>query len=302
MDLTLKRKIRPKRKSRFFFGDEKSAYPLLLLPFIWWGIFFVVAFVRAIFFSFTNVRVNLNNFNFVGLSQYMFLFQDEVFWLALRNTLIWTLVMTFANNGLGLLIAWLITKMRKGQKLFLALLFWPTLVSAVASSGITEMVFNSDSTGLINSIIVMFGGEPLSWYKDADLALFTLMIMPTLLGFSSQMMIYYVAIMGVPKDYLEAASIDGANSRQIFWAIYFPALRNALGYNLLLSIIGGIKILGPMQLITNGGPKNSTMTVILYMYQNINTNMSYACACGVVVLIIVLALTFVQMQMTKRRD
>ena len=208
--------------------------------------------------------------------------------------------MTLFNNGFGLLIAYLITKMKKGQKLFLTLLFWPTLVSAVISSDITKLVFSPSDSGIINSIIIFFGGEPLAWYNDPNLSLITLMILPMLLGFSTQMMIYYVAIKGINKDYIEAAKIDGASNFQIFKTIYFPLILKAFNYNVLLSIISGIRIIGPMQLVSNGGPLNSSMSIMLYMYNNMTTEMGYACSIGVVTTIIILILTYIQMKFTNK--
>lgn len=289
-----------KKKKKFFKNDEKIAYLLLLFPIIWWAIFFLYAFVRAIYFSFTDLTVDISQISSFGFFNYGRLFQDNVFGLAIRNTLIWTIVMTLFNNVFGLLIAYLITKMKKGQKLFLTLLFWPTLVSAVISSDITKLVFSPSDSGIINSIIIFFGGEPLAWYNDPNLSLITLMILPMLLGFSTQMMIYYVAIKGINKDYIEAAKIDGASNFQIFKTIYFPLILKAFNYNVLLSIISGIRIIGPMQLVSNGGPLNSSMSIMLYMYNNMTTEMGYACSIGVVTTIIILILTYIQMKFTNK--
>lgn len=208
--------LKTKKKRNFFKKDEKIAYALLAFPIFWWCIFFLYAFVKAIFFSFTDLGIDISMIHKISLDNYARLFTDEVFGIALRNTLIWTLATTFFNNLFGLLIAYLITKMKRGQKLFLTLLFWPTLVSAVISSDITKVIFSPSDTGIMNTIIQFFGGKPLAWYNDPKLSLITLMIIPTLLGFSTQMMIYYVAIKGINKDYLEAAKVDGASNFQIF--------------------------------------------------------------------------------------
>ena len=102
-----------KKKKKFFKNDEKIAYLLLLFPIIWWTIFFLYAFVRAIYFSFTDLTVDISQISSFGFFNYGRLFQDNVFGLAIRNTLIWTIVMTLFNNGFGLLIAYLITKIKK---------------------------------------------------------------------------------------------------------------------------------------------------------------------------------------------
>lgn len=291
--------LKTKKKRNFFKKDEKIAYALLAFPIFWWCIFFLYAFVKAIFFSFTDLGIDISMIHKISLDNYARLFTDEVFGIALRNTLIWTLATTFFNNLFGLLIAYLITKMKRGQKLFLTLLFWPTLVSAVISSDITKVIFSPSDTGIMNTIIQFFGGKPLAWYNDPKLSLITLMIIPTLLGFSTQMMIYYVAIKGINKDYLEAVKVDGASNFQIF-KFYLPLITKALNYNIVLSIIGGIRVIGPMQLVSNGGPNYSSTSVILYMYNNMTTEMGYACTIGVITTIVILILTFIQTKFTDK--
>lgn len=300
MEQTLAR-TRKHKKRKIFTKEAITAYILLAFPLVWWGIFFVLAFVRGVYFSFTDLTISINKISGFTLDQYTRLFQDEYFYQALGNTLIWTAVMTVANNGLGLLVAFFVSRIKRGQKVFLALLFWPSLVGAVISSNITMLVFNPSDTGLMNQIIAFFGGEPLAWYNDPDLSLLTLMILPALLGFSSQMLIYYVAIVGIPKTYVEAAIVDGASAWQIFGHIYIPSINQAFLYNCLLSIINGLKIIGPMQLITNGGPVNSSNTVMLYLYNSmIGGEMGYACAIGVVMLDIILILSAVQIFANKK--
>lgn len=293
-----------KKKRKFFKYDEKTAYALLSIPLIWWCIFFVFAFVRAIYFSFTDLTVDVTNINTFNLDNYIRLFKDQTFLKALLNTLIWTVAMTVFNNLFGLLIAFLVTKIKreKIQKLFLTLLFWPTLASAIISADITKLVFSPSDSGIMNTIIRFFGGESLYWYNDERLSLITLMIIPLLLGFSTQMMIYYVAIKGVDKSLVEAAKVEGASSKDIFLHVYVPSIMPSISYNLILSIIAGVKVIAPMQLVSNGGPLDSSMSIMLYMYQNTTTEMGYACTIGVVTLIIIMVLTFIQIKLTPKED
>ncbi len=284
-----------------------TAYLMLSLPIIWWGVFFLFAFIRAIYFSFTDLRFDESQISEYGFQNYVRLFSDETFGKAFANTMIWTVVMTLANNVIGLLVAFLIFRLTKGSKIFLALLFWPTLVSAVIGSEITKIIFNPGDSGVLNSIIIAMGGNPLGWYNDPNIALFTLMILPTLLGFSTQMMIYYVAFMGVPKSYVEAARLETKSNFKILWHVYVPLIKSALTYNLLISIVGNMKIMAPMQLVSvdgAGGPFDSTVTIMLYLYNKGITGyeMGYACAIGVIMLIVILILGVVQMKFTGKGE
>lgn len=298
----------PARRRRHLTRSGKetlTSYALLSLPILWWGIFFLFAFLRAVYFSFTDLRFDTELISTFNLDNYIRLFRDEVFGKALLNTLIWTVVTTLANNLLGLVIAFLIFKLTKGRKLFLTLLFWPTLVSAVVGAEITKLLFNPSDNGVINSIIRACGGNPLGWYNDPKMALFTLMILPTLLGFSTQMMIYYVAFTGVPKQYVEAAQLETDSNFAVLTRVYVPLIKNALSYNLLISLIGNLKVMAPMQLVSidgKGGPLNSTVTIMLYLYNKGITGyeMGYACAVGVVTLLIIMVLGITQLKVSGK--
>ena len=282
---------------------DMKAYGMLSFPMVWWGIFFLYAFIRAIYFSFTDLRFSVDKISTFNLDNYIRLFHDETFGKAIGNTAIWTVVMTIFNNVLGLLFAWLIFRMKKGRKLFLALLFWPTLVSAVVGAQVTKLLFNPSDSGVINSIIIACGGNPIGWYNDPKIALVTLMIVPSLLGFSTQLMIYYVALMGVPKSYAEAARLETNSQWTILGKVYLPLIRNAITYNMILSLIGNLKVIGPMQLVSEsgkGGPLDSTMTIMLYLYNKgiVGYEMGYACAIGVITLLIILILSGIQLKLT----
>lgn len=282
---------------------DMKAYGMLSFPMIWWGIFFLYAFIRAIYFSFTDLRFSVDKISTFNFDNYIRLFHDETFGKAIGNTAIWTVVMTIFNNVLGLLFAWLIFRMKKGRKLFLALLFWPTLVSAVVGAQVTKLLFNPSDSGVINSIIIACGGNPIGWYNDPKIALVTLMIVPSLLGFSTQMMIYYVALMSVPKSYAEAARLETNSQWTILGKVYLPLIRNAITYNMILSLIGNLKVIGPMQLVSEsgkGGPLDSTMTIMLYLYNKgiVGYEMGYACAIGVITLLIILILSGIQLKLT----
>ncbi len=282
---------------------DMKAYGMLSFPMVWWGIFFLYAFIRAIYFSFTDLRFSVDKISTFNFDNYIRLFHDETFGKAIGNTAIWTVVMTIFNNVLGLLFAWLIFRMKKGRKLFLALLFWPTLVSAVVGAQVTKLLFNPSDSGVINSIIIACGGNPIGWYNDPKIALVTLMIVPSLLGFSTQMMIYYVALMSVPKSYAEAARLETNSQWTILGKVYLPLIRNAITYNMILSLIGNLKVIGPMQLVSEsgkGGPLDSTMTIMLYLYNKgiVGYEMGYACAIGVITLLIILILSGIQLKLT----
>ena len=292
-----------KARKKHRFQNELKAYSLLGFPLAWWTLFFVVAFFTALFFSFTNVSLNklatgaeikftLDNYKRIfGFSWKKF---DKEFWSSLGVTIRWTLVMTLGNNLMGLLCAFLIHSLKRGKRFFLALLFWPSLVSGVVGSDVTKLVFDSGSNSLANKLIMAFGHEPIQWLTDEKCALISLMIMPFFFGFCTKMLIYYSSIIAIPNTYKEAATLDTDSHVKVFFHVTLPLMKNALILNLLLSIIDGFKILGPMQLITNGG--YGTNSSMLYIYNTAFEDGLFgrSCAYATILFLIILAFTLVQ--------
>ena len=282
--------------------EQRTAYALLGVPVIWWIIFFLIPFFMALYYSFTDLKLSPDKISQFGLFQYKKVLTDPIFWSSLKNTFIWTVFMMIGNNFFGLLLAVLVSKLIRGRKFFIALLFWPTLVSAVIGSSITQMVFSADKFGLANTIVGLFGGEPIAWLENPDYALWVLMIMPFFFGFSIKMIIFYAGIMSIPKQYYEVCELESDSKWHQFKYITFPLLKNALVLNLILSLIDGLKVLGPMQLVTNGGPDNSTMSALLYIYKlSFDTpNRGKGSAAAFILFIIILIFSLVQMKLSGK--
>lgn len=296
---SLNRSVGKKRR----FKNEIKAYSILGFPLAWWTLFFVVAFFSALFFSFTNVSlknlamgtpIKFTLDNYKNLFDVNFKKFDQQFWDSLGVTITWTVVMALGNNLMGLLCAFLISQLKYGKRFFLALLFWPSLVSGVVGSDVTKLVFGSDNNSLANKLIMAFGHEPVQWLTDEQTALISLMIMPFFLGFCTKMLIYYSSIIAIPGMYKEAALLETDSKFTIFRKVTLPLMKNALVLNLLLSIIDGFKILGPMQLVTKGG--YGTESTMLYIYTTAFEDGKFgrACAYATVLFAIILIFTFVQ--------
>lgn len=285
--------------------ETVRAYALMGIPLLWWCVFFIVPLIMALVFSFSDLRISIDQISRYGLFQYEKVLKDEDFWQAFSNTVVWTLVMMVGNNVFGLLMAVLISKLKHGKKLFIGLLFWPTLVSAVIGSSVTKQVMQADEYGLLNMLLGAFGVAPVAWLEKESTALFSLMIMPFLFGFSIKMLIYYSAILNIPKQYMEACELETDSGIEKFVHITFPLIRNALVLNLLLSLIDGLKVLGPMQLITDGGPDGATNSCVLYIYKlafDGGTQMGRAAAAAFILFAIILVVSLIQLLITNRKE
>lgn len=281
------------------YKNEITAYQLLGIPLIHWGIFFIFALFRALYISFTDWTL-LQSPSFVGFKNYIgVLFHDEVFKIAIKNTVIWTIVMTIGQNLFGFVVAYMLINIPKGEKFFTAALFWPTLVSAVIGADIQMYIFNPSPFGLMNTILGYFGIGPLAWFNDPKLSFITLMIYPFFLGFGVKMLIFLAGLKQIPKSFYEAAMLDGASSFNLLRYITLPLLKPIIFLNVILSTIDGFKILAPMQLITQGGPMYSTMSVVLELYNEgfEKYNMGYASAIAFILFSIILIVTLFQLKM-----
>lgn len=285
--------------------ETVRAYALMSVPLLWWGVFFVVPLIMALVFSFSNLRISIDKISEFGFFQYEKVLKDEEFWQAFKNTLVWTVTMMIGNNVFGLLMAVLVSKLKRFKKLFIGLLFWPTLVSAVIGSTVTKQVLQPNEYGLLNMLLGVFGIQPIAWLEQESTSLLGLMITPFLFGFCIKMLIYYNAILNIPKQYMEACELETDSGWLKFWYITFPLIRNALVLNLLLSLIDGLKVLGPMQLITNGGPDGATNSCVLYIYNlafNGGTHMGRAAAAAFILFAIILFISLIQLLITNRKE
>ena len=279
------------------YRNDLKCYLLLLVPICLFSVFFVYGFVRGFVFSLLNYDlrfVMLEGLQFVGFEHYAEVFRDKDFLNGLLHTTIWTVVMLIGNNGFGLLMAVCLMKLSRGRKFFLAGLYWPALVSAAITTQITLYVFNPTETGILNSFLSVFGIPPKDWLVNEDTALISLMVIPFFTGFSQKMIIFYAGLNGIPKTYYEAASLDTDSGVQIFGYITWPLLGPVVFLNVLISLIEGMKVIAPMQLIT---PHNDfTMSAIYAMYIDAfeNTNFSFAFAEGFVMFVIIMVLTVIQ--------
>lgn len=289
------------------YRKEFKAYLLIMLPLLWWGVFFIYAFFRAFYFSFTDLGLRVTEISAFTFDNYIQLFSSSSryfseFWNSMKVTMIWAFSMMFLNNFMGLLAAFLIDSLKRGKKLFLALLFWPSLVSAVVGSDIATTIFSGDEAGLANQIVMFFGGQPQQWFDQESTALIALMITPFFFGFCVKMLIYYASLISIPNIYKEVASLETTSKLKIFWNVTMPLMKNAIVLNMLLSLIDGFKILGPMQLVTNGGPNKSTQSIMLMIY-NLAFNsgkMGLASAAAFLLFIIIIIFTLIQMKISGK--
>lgn len=241
--------------------------------------------------SFTDYD-GLNTAKFVGLRNFVDMFtNDRYFWLSLRVTLKFALVQVPLKLGFALIVAILLSKGTRATGIYRLCFYVPSLVgSSVAVAMTWKVMWGVD--GVVNSLLEAVGMMPVNWLNNKGVTLYVLVLLGVW-QFGSIMLVFLGGIQGVPQTYHEAAVMDGANSWTRFWKITFPLLTPSLFYNLVTTIIGCMQAFGSAFLITQGGPRNTTLYYSLYLYNTafLDWEFGYACAMSWFMMVIITALT-----------
>lgn len=232
----------------------------------------------------------------VGLSNYTKAFKDPTFIRALENVFIYAGGVVPIQLVIALILALVVNGSLKGKGFFRTAYYIPTITSTVAVSVMFLFIFKTD--GLFNKFIALFGAKPILFFGNIHLALPTIMTMAIWSSVGMYMVIFLAGLQDIPSSLYEAASIDGADKNQSFWYITLPLLKQVIFFNLVVSIIGCLQVYDQAYVISggDGGPLDSTMTVVLYLVRTgfREFKMGYACAMAFILFIIIFALTMLQ--------
>ncbi|MBC3761092.1 sugar ABC transporter permease [Quadrisphaera sp. RL12-1S] len=278
-------------------------YVFILPAFAALGLYLVYPFFQTLVYSFANS----DSTAFIGFKNYQVLLSSPSFQTTLFNTFLWILIVPTFAIVFGLLIATLADRLRPtGEKLSKTLIFLPLAISAVGSVAIFRLIYNAGAatggqTGLLNAIVVAFGGDPIAWLQQSGFKLNSLLLMVILIwtqaGFA--MVLLSAAIKGVPTDTLEAARIDGAGEGKIFFSIVIPQIRGTLITVFITVLIGVLKTFDVVYVATNGG--FGTNIIALNFFQELYVNRNAGAAAAIVVLLMLVIVPFLVYQIRQFR-
>lgn len=279
-----------------------AAY-LFLTPFM---IFFVIFVARAVFaaveMSFYDYAILRPTRPWVGLDNYNELLNDSVWWIALKNTLAFTVMTVIGTTVVGLGSALAVTQKIKGQGFFRVLLYMPSLFSVGAVGLIWVWLLNTQF-GVINYLLSFIGIRPINWLGDPAIVIPAMSLTTIWWAFGFPMLIFIAGLQGIPEQLYEAARIDGANGWNIFWKITLPLLRPTILFVTVTGVISHFQVFGQPLILTGGGPGRSSYTVILYLYEIAWTafRMGYGSAVAVTLAFIMALMTLIQFVFINRR-
>jgi raffinose/stachyose/melibiose transport system permease protein len=264
----------------------------------------LVPSARGVYYALTDWDGLDPNFSFIGLDNFVEMTRDSVAIQAIKHTLLIAVSITIVQNGIGLLLALGVNSVIRSRNVLRVFLFAPAVITPIVTAYLWRNLLGPD--GAVNSLLAAVG--PISWQQDwlgdPQLALWSVVgvIVWQFAGYS--MVIFLAGLQSVPREIFEAADMDGAGPVRRFWSVTRPLLAPAFTINLMLSIIGGIKIFDQVYALTNGGPGHATDTISTLIYKDAFTlgEFGYSIALAVVLTVIVAVVSSGQYFMLSRNE
>ena len=293
-----------RRTNRLVMHENIAGYAFMA-PFLLFFLGFVVyPMFMCIFTSFFDATMGREDI-FIGFDNYKELFSDEVFWIALKNTLIIVVVSVPVTCAFSLWIATMISKMPvAATSAFRCIFYLPVVTGSVAVTMVWKWMFNN-YYGILNYLGKGMGliDKNINWLGDPKYALGCIILILLTTSVGQPIVLYVSALDNVDKSLVEAAQVDGATETQAFWRIKWPQMMPTTLYILVITTINSFQCFALIQLLTSGGPKNATMTIMYYIYYNAFKlyRYGYGNAMGVILAIIIAILSAVQFRLGKEK-
>ncbi|PSL07013.1 multiple sugar transport system permease protein [Haloactinopolyspora alba] len=251
--------------ARWARGGGLSTLVLLLPLLVVFGLFAWFPIGRALVMSLQETNL-VTDPSWVGLDNFRQVLGDPLFWTSVRNTVYFTLLAMLFGYPVPLLLAVLMSEVRRAKGLFSVLAYLPVVVPPVVAVLLWRFFYDASSTGVFNTILGWVGLGPFPWIQDASSAMPSLVLQATWANAGATVLIYLAALTGVRTELYDAAEVDGAGLWKKVWHVTLPQLRNILLITLILQVISTFQIFTEPFLMTGGGPQNATTTVLLQIY------------------------------------
>ncbi|PLS04307.1 sugar ABC transporter permease [Neobacillus cucumis] len=264
--------------------------------------FLILPVILAFVYSFMNYNMlNPDEKVFTGLDNYIRLFQDKIFFTALKNTLYFTVLVVPLQCGVALFLAILVNKKVKVASLGRVFFFSPVVTSMVVVAILWTFLYNVDN-GLINHTLNFFGIKNQPFLLSPNQAMNSIIFMSIWQAAGFQMMIFLAGLKDVPEELYEAAEIDGANVWQKFRNVTLPSIQHVTGFVLIITTIQAFRLFIQPYVMTNGGPSDSTKTLVFMLYENgfQFRDVGYSSAIAVVFFLVVLVASMILKKILKQ--
>ncbi len=290
-----------KKRIPLEYRDSIWGYVFILPIFIGFVMITIVPVIMTFVYSATDKNMMIQTTRFIGTANYEKLFADKTFKATVMQTLQFTVLLLPLNLCLSLGLAILLKDSFAGCGFFRTAVFTPVVISVVVWGLLWRYIFQTDN-GLVNSVLKLLGIQGPQWLMNVKLSIPISVFVTLIKGLGMNMVIFIGALLDVPKDYTEAAALDGAGKRQQFLRITLPTIAPSIFLVLILTTINSLKVFGQIKALTNGGPGTSSYVLVYYIYQMAfkNYKFGYASAASVILFLVIVALTLLQWNLRKR--
>lgn len=293
------------RLGRNYRQKERACYVMLAPQIIGFLVFSIVPMLWAISLSCYNY--NMIRMRFTGLENFKILLTDKAYWTALGNTFLYAIMKIPVELPLALILAVVLSKIKKGAGIYRAVYYLPHVVSIALVALVFSNLFGV--FGVINSALVKAGFNMLghNWFETKLSSMSVVVIADIWMSFGVNVLYFIAALANIPEEVYESAELDGATAFQTFFRITIPMIAPTLQIILMLSIIGTLGINEIIIVMTNGAPGGSTYSVQSYIFQNYapgiangDINVGYGCAMSLVTGLILASVTGVYMKLSSK--
>ncbi len=290
-------KIEPNNRST----QQRRRWPVgwvLVAPFLFfYGLFLIYPAIQVCYLSLTNSDI-AGQGTFVGFNNYVELIRDQDFWASVGHTIYFIVLTVVPNTAMGFFLALLVVRLKRLRLAVLSAFFLPFVlpVSVVTTAALWILDTNF---GIVNYLF----GTSIAWFQDPTWAMPAVGAVTVWWTVGFNMLLFIAGLQNISSDVYEAASIDGANAFQQFIKITCPLIWPVTSLVLVLQLIAQFKIFDQVYLLTQGGPYNSTMVVLLYMYRQAfqQNRGGYASAVAIVFVVIMLLISAIQFRLLQGR-
>lgn len=265
--------------------------------------FLVIPIVEAFHWSFLDYKIIADTSEFVGFANFKELFSDEMFWMALVNTILYVVIVLPLNIFLPMILAVLVNQQIRAVGIFRVLYYLPVVTPIVVGALMWKMLYSQDGT--VSHLFVSLGimDSPTNFLTNSSTALIAVAFITVWKGLGYYMIMYLANLQSIPNQIYESASMDGANGIQQFFKMTVPMMVPSMTLVSVLTIINGLKVFEEIALTTNGGPSGSTTTLVMYIYDKfMDLDVSIASAAGLVLLLLAIIGSLIQMKLTSGRE
>ncbi|RVU46034.1 carbohydrate ABC transporter permease [Rubrivivax rivuli] len=284
-----------------------KTHPLVALAFLLPGCIVIGAMVlypalKAIAISFTDFNL-INPAQWVGWRNYIALWSDPFFLGALKNTLLYLVVVVPVLVVLPIFLALLVNRSIPGIRFFRAAIYLPVVTSLVISALVWKWVY--EEKGLLNHFLLASGltDDPVGFLTDPACALFSVMAVTVWSGMGYYMVIYLAGLQAIPRHLYEVAEVEGVSAWQQTLHITIPLLRPSIAVVAVMSSIGAMKVFEEVYVMTRGGPMDATKTLVFLLYESafVEFEMGYASAIGVVLFALTGVFSLINLRLLRQK-